>query len=303
MWECIRQLALTQSAVAAIEESCYRARKFIGRQPEATANEMTLLSRFEVVQSFLDLFERPAFLEIAAFQSDTFDRVAAHIKVLIDESSVYEATNRIENSRKISVFPFPSAHYFYAISDEQNKFDVIYIDGLHTFEQSLRDLLNSIARLNPNGVIIIDDIIPNSYVASLPDLALVNRLWTQMGMQDVSWMGDVFKLVFLIQSSFQQYSYATVQETRGQLVLWPGRRPASELVDRKIRRISRLEYSDVIEHEKIFNIRPFAEIVASVKANVGGNQTCRLVLLRRNRFGQTKWSRKPRPLRNVRKRQ
>ena len=67
---------------------------------------MTLLSRFEVVQSFLDLFERPAFLEIAAFQSDTFDRVAAHIKVLIDESSVYEATNRIENSRKISVFPF-----------------------------------------------------------------------------------------------------------------------------------------------------------------------------------------------------
>jgi len=263
---------LTQAAVATIEGSCYRAKNCISHQPEATANEMTLLSRCEVVQSFLDLFECPAFLEIAAFQSDTFDRAAAHIKVLVDQNSVYEATNRIENWQNIIVFHLTSDQYFYENTHEQTKFDVIYIDGLHTFEQTLRDLLNSIARLNPNGVIIIDDIIPNSYVASLPDLALVSRLWTQMGMQDVSWMGDVFKLVFLIQSSFQQYSYATVEENRGQLVLWPERRPASELVDRKIEHISRLEYSDVIEHEKIFNIRPCAEIVASVKANAGGNQ-------------------------------
>jgi hypothetical protein len=265
-------LALTRAAVAAFEESCYRTRKCISHQREATANEMTLLSRFEVVQSFLDLFECPAFLEIAVFQSDTFDRVAAPIKVLVDQNSVCEATNRIENLQKTRVFRLTSDQYFYENTHEQNKFDVIYIDGLHTFEQSLRDLLNSIACLNPNGVIIIDDIIPNSYVASLPDLALVSRLRTQMGMQDVSWMGDVFKLVFLIQSSFQQYSYATVQENRGQLVLWPERRRASELVDRKIEHISRLEYSAVIEHEKLFNIRPCAEIVASVKANAGGNQ-------------------------------
>jgi predicted O-methyltransferase YrrM len=57
--------------------------------------------------------------------------------------------------------------YFGELASSDEKFDVIVLDGLHTFEQTLRDLLNSEAYLKPNGVVIIDDVMPNSYQASL----------------------------------------------------------------------------------------------------------------------------------------
>jgi capsular polysaccharide biosynthesis protein len=214
-------------------------------------------------------------LEIGVNQGDTFNNVSASIKVAVDPHFISDQLNRIDNGQFIRFFPLTSDQYFGNIAHEQIPFDVIFIDGLHTFEQVFRDLLNSIARLNPKGVIIIDDVIPTSYRASLPDLTLVSTLGNHLGSQDASWMGDVYKLVFLLQSSFQQFSYATIQENHGQLVLWHQRRPASSLISRKIEQISRLEYCDVIQHDEVFNIRPCAEIVAAVKTNIGWHEPTR----------------------------
>ena len=49
------------------------------------------------------------------------------------------------------------------------QFDVIYLDGLHVFEQTLRDLMNALHHLQPHGVIVVDDTRPPTYLASLPD--------------------------------------------------------------------------------------------------------------------------------------
>ena len=41
-------------------------------------------------------------------------------------------------------------------------FDVIFIDGLHSYEQCAKDCMNSMKFLNNNGIIIFHDLLPRS---------------------------------------------------------------------------------------------------------------------------------------------
>ena len=40
--------------------------------------------------------------------------------------------------------------------------DLVYLDGLHTFEQTYRDLCNTLMHAHPATVILVDDTVPTS---------------------------------------------------------------------------------------------------------------------------------------------
>ena len=111
------------------------------------------------------------------------------------------------------------------------KFDVIFIDGMHTFEAALRDFSNSIEFLSQDGVIVIDDVIPNAYYASLPDHRTAVRVSNHRfpDTADRSWMETSTDSCFFVHNFFQQYRLATVVENHGQLVVWKARRVPAEL--------------------------------------------------------------------------
>jgi hypothetical protein len=44
------------------------------------------------------------------------------------------------------------------------KFDVIFIDGLHTYEQCQKDCINSMSVLKNNGIILFHDFLPNNII-------------------------------------------------------------------------------------------------------------------------------------------
>ena len=46
---------------------------------------------------------------------------------------------------------------------DNEKFDIIFIDGLHTFEQTIKDIDNSIKFLRDKGVILIHDCLFSRY--------------------------------------------------------------------------------------------------------------------------------------------
>jgi len=50
--------------------------------------------------------------------------------------------------------------------------DVVFIDGLHTFLQSLKDVQNSLRYLNANGVIVLHDCNPLSEAAAFPAVSI-----------------------------------------------------------------------------------------------------------------------------------
>ncbi len=64
----------------------------------------------------------------------------------------------------------------------KKKFDVIFVDGLHHYEQCQRDVINSLNCLNKNGFLFIHDLLPLDW-----RMELVPRIQGK-------WNGDVWKV-------------------------------------------------------------------------------------------------------------
>jgi len=86
------------------------------------------------------------------------------------EIGVHDGANfaSVECPLKVGVDPDPtSAATLVMTSDEffdssVGRFDVIFIDGLHTEHQVARDLANSLMFLNPGGYVVLHDMNPTS---------------------------------------------------------------------------------------------------------------------------------------------
>lgn len=73
---------------------------------------------------------------------------------------------QVSAGHKTGVDPFPDCHCEFPMTSDEffrcNKrtFDLIFIDGLHHYEQVLRDVQNSLKCLNPGGRIVLHDCLP-----------------------------------------------------------------------------------------------------------------------------------------------
>jgi len=85
--------------------------------------------------------------------------------------------NYINIKNKYSVEPFPPAglgandYSFVGTSDQyfdfispDTKFDIVFIDGLHQYDQVLIDIQNSLDHLSDNGTIICHDCLPTTKI-------------------------------------------------------------------------------------------------------------------------------------------
>lgn len=219
------------------------------------------VSRREVVQAFLDLFEAPAYLEVGVFQGETFSPLRAARKVAVDPSFPPGVAERLEREPATEVHRAPSDAYFGGLC-RSDRFDVIYLDGLHTFEQTLRDLLNAVLLLRHPGVIVVDDVLPDSYAASLREMRRAGQLRQRHPSANGNWMGDVYRLVFFVDSFLQQFRYRMVADNHGQLVIWRARRP--EVADRRVEWVARAAWEDIVTDEATQRRMPLAGIVEEV---------------------------------------
>jgi len=76
---------------------------------------------------------------------------------------------------------------FFALNSD--RFDVIFIDGLHTYEQLHRDVVNALRVVAPGGFIVLHDMLPRDWKEEH-----VPRLHGQ-------WTGDVWKVGFELAQS------------------------------------------------------------------------------------------------------
>jgi hypothetical protein len=222
--------------------------------------ERVTMHRSDVVQRFLDLFEAPSYLEIGVSQAVTFHAISAAHKVAVDPRFRFDPERREPSS---DYHEQTSDDYFCNHIEREKRFDVIFIDGLHTFEQTLRDLINAVDHLKPGGIIVVDDVLPTSYHSSLPakDVKLVREA---VGATDRAWVGDVYRLVFFVQSFFQLFDYATIVESHGLLVMWRGKRDRTKFDVRSVEAVARMDFRDSVLQRNAYNLKPFAEIMDQV---------------------------------------
>jgi hypothetical protein len=104
------------------------------------------MTRTDIIQLLIDKIKAKSYLEIGVSSGDNFSKIKCETKVGVDP----------EPSSPATIF-LPSDDYF---EKNEDKFDVIFIDGLHHADQVYRDILNSLDCLNDNGYIICHDMNP-----------------------------------------------------------------------------------------------------------------------------------------------
>lgn len=132
--------------------------------------------------------------------------------------------NAIQCKHKVSVDPIFTPTYkgtsdkFF--EENENRFDLIFIDGLHLSEQVVRDAENSLRWLSPKGTILIHDCKPRQEIHQTRDK--LSRTWN----------GDVWKAIVEMAKRGYNITLLPVDET-GIVMLRAGKKsfdvPAGEL--------------------------------------------------------------------------
>ena len=123
------------------------------------------LTRSLIVNNIIDRKKYETYLEIGCDKNILFNSVKIKKKIGIDPVSGGNIRMSSDNFFK----------------NNQDKFDLIFIDGLHQYEQVKRDVYNSLKFLNDNGVILLHDCMPSSFMRQAPKRS--SNIWN----------GDVWK--------------------------------------------------------------------------------------------------------------
>ena len=137
------------------------------------------------------------YLEIGVFKGTTFLSVNVASRVGVDPEFRFDWSSR-HGKEGIQLHQCPSDEFFASI-DPATTYDLIFVDGLHTFEQTYRDILHALRHSHAGTVIAIDDTIPC-------DVFSASRSWDECmrlrqmatGIHDESWHGDTYKVVPLL---------------------------------------------------------------------------------------------------------
>lgn len=157
------------------------------------------------------------YLEIGIDRGSTFLSVEADYRVGVDP---YHRVRTSDLTDRSSVVPIGSDEYFITVGTDAPNFDVVFVDGLHTFEQSLRDIENSLHRIS-EGYVLIDDVVPSDPASAIPDKEESLALRAKKGFAGRPWHGDVFKSALYIARYSIGLRFRTIVDCGNpQMVLW-----------------------------------------------------------------------------------
>lgn len=129
------------------------------------------------------------YLEIGVFRDQVFNSIPIKIENKIGVDPVMGGTHRMTSDEYFQI--------------NKTKFDVIFVDGLHHYEQVQKDLINSLKVLNKGGLILIHDMLPQ------------NPGQEKIPQSQASWTGDVWKLAVELLESKIDFVIANIDHGVG----------------------------------------------------------------------------------------
>jgi len=222
--------------------------------------------------------EAKRYLEIGIYRGNTIERVNAAERVGVDPAP---KVNLSSLPPGCSVFSMTSDAYFASL-DPLTTFDLAFVDGLHTFEQTRTDLFNALRHV-PVGPILLDDTVPEDEAASLPDLAAAIAHRRQSGSKKIAWMGDVWKLVIYIDRFLPQLDFRTIVGSGNEQTLVWRRQRGETIVERAGSELGELSYRETFANGVPALFRPCAESEA-LEVCLNAVREHRLDTRRRHRF-------------------
>ena len=135
-------------------------------------------SRLKIVSETIQRKKFKSYLEIGCFDNQLFNHI---------------------NINKTGVDPYKGGNIRLKSDDffkiNKKKYNCIFIDGLHTYEQVIKDIKNSLNCLNQNGIIFVHDCLPNNvYEQNIPRSTYL-------------WNGDVWKAIVDMRTKMYVQTY------------------------------------------------------------------------------------------------
>ena len=157
------------------------------------------MNRFDIINSIASKIKASDYLEIGVYDGYCFERVMIPNKDAVDPDSPFRHTNFRMTSDK-----------FFDYLNPKKGYDIIFIDGLHVHEQSLRDFINSEKHLNPGGFIIFHDTNPPTKSHATDEC------------KSGDWNGSVYKTIITLRSEWPNLNIFTVDTDWGVTVVTKG---------------------------------------------------------------------------------
>ena len=138
------------------------------------------------------------YLEIGVQTGKLMAHISAECAVGVDPD--YNIKHNIAvNKKEVTLHQCTSDKYFDAHLGDEN-FDLIFIDGMHTFEYALRDFYNA-ERLSHGGtLIVLHDCLPvdGPMIERVEEVAVEK---CRNPLYDSFWTGDVWKLISILRDT------------------------------------------------------------------------------------------------------
>lgn len=172
------------------------------------------MNRIELIGKLIEDNNYSTYLEIGIHRGTSFFPIKCINKIAVDpymkvswKGKIYRILQNPYNLRN-RYFELTSDEFFetkaYKLFNKTGV-DIVFIDGLHTFEASLKDVLNSLKYLNKNGTIIMHDCYPPHKAAATPAASFQDAKSMNINGWTGQWCGDVWKTVVYLKEKYNHY--------------------------------------------------------------------------------------------------
>ncbi len=238
------------------------------------------IDRIVVCQAFLDARGRGNYLEIGVSRGTSFMAIKASAKWGVDPMYALPLRQRVKY-RLGTALGWKEARLFRMTSDDffrrqggllaRRGVDVALVDGLHTYEQTLRDVLHTLEHLKPGGVIVLHDCNPLTEAAAYPGESYDAAVEERLGGENGIWNGDVWKVIVHLRALRADLATVVLDCDHGVGVVQ--KKPGGEKLTLSVEEIRAMTYADLDgSRQELLGLRTPAyleEMVAGVAARRG----------------------------------
>lgn len=234
------------------------------------------MDRIDIINGIIRKYNLKNYLEIGVYKGDCFLNIKCNNKLGVDPKF------EIPQNKKYGHVLFDRKnyknHYYEMLSDDffnskkkhnpPLNIDICFIDGLHTFKQTIQDVLNVFKFMQSEGYVLLHDCSPPNFASASELETFENGSISKIEGWTGEWCGDVWKTIIYLKNVFPELKIGVINCDYGVGIInyKTNRDFKNEISEELFQEIKKMTYHDLDKNRKeLLNLIDPAEIEAFLK--------------------------------------